>query len=117
MGPRKRDRGGQNPSVRRGVLPAALLRYHSLKVSGIINCATYSDGRRVANIQIEEIGQALGERNGFIWIGLHEPSAELLKQIQSEFRLHELAIEDAHRAHQRPKLEAYGDTIFIVTRD
>lgn len=82
----------------------------------VVNCGAYSDGRRVANIEIEDISEALKEPDGFVWIGLHEPSVELLKQIQHEFQLHELAIEDAHRAHQRPKIETYGDTYFIVLR-
>ena len=84
--------------------------------NAIINCAAYSDGRRVANIPIEAISEHLDDANGFLWIGLHEPSEKLLKQIQEEFKLHDLAIEDAHRAHQRPKLETYGDTLFIVLR-
>ena len=49
-------------------------------------------------------------------IGLHEPTTETLAKFQKELNLHELAIEDAHRAHQRPKLEEYGDTLFIVLR-
>lgn len=85
-------------------------------MSGVVNCATYSEGRRVANVEIEDISEALKLPDRFVWIGLHEPSEDLLKQIQQEFQLHELAIEDAHRAHQRPKLETYGDTIFIVLR-
>jgi magnesium transporter len=52
----------------------------------------------------------------FVWVGLHEPDEELLKKMQEEFGLHDLAIEDAHNAHQRPKLETYGETIFIVLR-
>ena len=84
--------------------------------SGVINCATYAEGRRVGIVEIEDISEALKLPDRFIWIGLHEPSEELLKQIQEEFQLHELAIEDAHRAHQRPKLETYGETLFIVLR-
>ena len=71
----------------------------------VVNCGTYSDGRRVANVQIEDISEALKEPNAFVWIGLNEPDEVLLKQIQGKFQLHELAIEDAHRAHQRPKIE------------
>jgi magnesium transporter len=88
----------------------------SSKADGVVNCAAYSDGRRVANIEIEDVGEALKEPRGFVWIGLHEPGEQRLKQIQEEFRLHELAIEDAHRAHQRPKIESYGDTLFVVLR-
>jgi magnesium transporter len=85
-------------------------------MAGIVNCAVYSDGKRTADIRIEDISEVLKEPNGFVWIGLHEPDENLLKQIQEEFQLHELAIEDAHRAHQRPKLEAYGESLFIVLR-
>ncbi|HYR91952.1 MAG TPA: magnesium/cobalt transporter CorA [Terriglobia bacterium] len=85
-------------------------------MEGIVNCAAYCDGRRVATVPIEHISDHLGAPDGFVWIGLHEPGGELLKQIQDEFQLHDLAIEDALRAHQRPKLEAYGETLFIVLR-
>lgn len=85
-------------------------------MDSIINCAAYSEGRRVANININDIAAILKQTGKFVWIGLHEPSEEMLKQVQDEFQLHDLAIEDAHRAHQRPKLEAYGDTLFVVLR-
>jgi magnesium transporter len=85
-------------------------------IEGIVNCAAYSDGRRVATIPVEDISEHLDDPNGFVWIGLYEPDEDMLKQIQEEFQLHDLAIEDAHRAHQRPKLETYGDTLFIVVR-
>jgi magnesium transporter len=51
-----------------------------------------------------------------VWIGLHEPSEDVLNEVQREFSLHDLAVEDAHSAHQRPKLELYGDSIFVVLR-
>src|SRR6266404_6725247 len=85
-------------------------------MSEIINCAAYLDGRRVANIEIGEISRVLKNPDQFVWIGLHEPGEETLEQLQKEFCLHDLAIEDAHNAHQRPKIENYGDTIFIVLR-
>jgi len=53
-------------------------------------------------------------RGCFVWIGLHEPSEAVLEQVRKEFGLHELAIEDAHRTHQRPKIESYGDSLFIA---
>src|SRR5687767_8130969 len=81
---------------------------------GIVACAAYQDGRRAANVLIEDVSEVLKEPNQFIWVGLHEPSEGLLAHIQEEFELHELAVEDAHRAHQRPKLETYGDSLFIV---
>jgi magnesium transporter len=85
-------------------------------MSAIVNSAAYAGGRRVADVAIGEITAALGQPDQFIWIGLHEPGEELLRQVQQEFGLHDLAIEDALRAHQRPKLERYGDCLFVVLR-
>jgi magnesium transporter len=82
----------------------------------IVNCATYREGRRVSNVDLDGIHEVLHQADQFIWVGLHEPGEEVLQKVQTEFGLHELAIEDAHRAHQRPKLETYGDTLFIVLR-
>jgi magnesium transporter len=82
----------------------------------VVNCAAYARGRRVADVEIREIGQVLKQDDRFVWIGLHEPSEELLREVQQEFGLHDLAIEDAHRAHQRPKLERYDDSLFVVLR-
>jgi len=85
-------------------------------MEGIVNCVAYCKGRRVGNIAINQISEMLQQQDQFVWVGLHEPEEELLRQIQVEFKLHDLAIEDAHNAHQRPKLESYGDTVFIVLR-
>jgi magnesium transporter len=85
-------------------------------MSGVVNCAAYAGGRRVADVEVKDISEALKQTDRFIWIGLHEPKEELLRQVQQEFGLHDLAIEDAHRAHQRPKLERYGDSLFVVLR-
>lgn len=82
----------------------------------VVDCAEYCEGKRVANVAIENVREVLKNPDRFIWIGLHEPDQAMLKTIQHEFSLHELAIEDALRAHQRPKIEAYGDTLFIVLR-
>lgn len=81
----------------------------------VINCAVYArDGKR-RDIAIEAISDALSIDDGsFVWIGLYEPDAGVLDTIQEEFGLHDLAIEDAHKAHQRSKVEAYGDSLFIV---
>lgn len=89
---------------------------NQVDLSAVVNCIAYADGRRDKNLEIEAIGEALKQPDRFIWIGLHEPSEELLRQVQKEFSLHDLAIEDAHRAHQRPKIETYGDSLFIVLR-
>jgi magnesium transporter len=85
-------------------------------MEAVINCAAYSKGRRVSNIPIADVSDVLKQPDRFVWIGLHEPEEELLAQVQEEFGLHDLAIEDAHRAHQRPKLENYGDSLFIALR-
>jgi len=82
----------------------------------IVNCAAYCQGVRVANVEIDGISEILKQADKFVWIGLHEPGTELLAKIQKQFGLHDLAIEDTHRAHQRPKIEAYGETLFIVLR-
>lgn len=83
---------------------------------GVVNAAAYSCGHRVANIAIEEAGDWAHKPGHVVWIGLHEPSEQLLRRVQAQFDLHDLAIEDASHAHQRPKLEHYGAGLFIVTR-
>jgi magnesium transporter len=83
---------------------------------GVINCAAYAKGRRVGDVEIDEIHNVISESDKFVWIGLYEPSEELLRDVQKEFGLHDLAIEDAHNAHQRPKIEQYGDSLFVVLR-
>ncbi len=84
--------------------------------NAIVNAAAYLAGRRVANVALGDISEVLQLPGRFVWIGLHEPGEDILDQVRQEFRLHELAIEDAHRAHQRPKIESYGNTLFIVLR-
>ena len=83
---------------------------------GVVTCAAYAGGRRVADVPLEQIHEVLCRTDGFIWIGLYEPEEALLRVVQREFGLHDLAIEDAHRAHQRPKLEQYEDSLFVVLR-
>ena len=85
-------------------------------MDAIVNCAAYCEGRRVANVDLDEISNVLHQTDKFVWIGLHEPDEALLQKVQKQFCLHDLAVEDAHNAHQRPKLESYGDTLFIVLR-
>jgi magnesium transporter len=82
----------------------------------IVNCAAYADGRRVADIDLEAVSDWVAKDGHFVWIGLHEPSDEILKKLQEELGLHELAVEDARCAHQRPKLEEYGASLFVVLR-
>lgn len=82
----------------------------------IINCAAYSDGKRIADVELARVHEVLKDTRQFVWIGLYEPSEAVLQQVQQEFDLHDLAIEDAHLAHQRPKIELYGDSVFVVLR-
>jgi magnesium transporter len=82
----------------------------------VVNSVAYAGGRRAADVPIEEIGAVLCEPDRFVWVGLHEPDDELMARVQSEFGLHALAVEDALRAHQRPKVERYGDSLFVVLR-
>ena len=82
----------------------------------IVNCAAYAEGKKVADLNLNEIHRVLRAADQFVWIGLNEPTEEILQKVQKEFKLHELAVEDAHHAHQRPKLEQYGDSIFVVLR-
>ena len=82
----------------------------------VVNCAAYSEGRRVANVELDVVHEVLKETDQFVWIGLQEPTEDVLNRVQEEFGLHELAVEDARNAHQRPKVELYGDSVFVVLR-
>src|SRR5207245_3762175 len=82
----------------------------------VINCAAYHGGCRVADIDLDQAREVDSSDGRFVWIGLHEPDQPLLRTVQQRFGLHDLAIEDALRAHQRPKLEIYGNSLFIVLR-
>jgi len=81
----------------------------------VVNCVVYArDGAR-RDVPLEAISDVLAEDDGsFVWIGLYEPDDGVLEALQEEFGLHDLAIEDAHKAHQRPKVEAYGDSLFLA---
>ncbi len=82
----------------------------------VVKCAAYADGRKLGDVELDDISETLRFPGQFVWIGLHEPEEPLLRKIQEEFSLHDLAVEDALRAHQRPKLEEYGDSLFVVLR-
>ena len=85
-------------------------------MSKIVNCVAYRKGERVEDFPIDDISEIIKQADVFLWIGLHEPDATLLEKMQEEFGLHELAMEDARAAHQRPKLEPYGESLFIVAK-
>ncbi len=81
----------------------------------IVDCALYVDGHRSqGKLPLGGALQAARTSGGFVWIGLHEPSTAELSGLATEFNLHPLAVEDAVNAHQRPKVERYGDTLFVV---
>ncbi|WP_406194919.1 magnesium and cobalt transport protein CorA [Kitasatospora sp. NBC_01560] len=84
----------------------------------VVDCALYEDGRRLpGEVDLSKVLRRIGEREGrFVWIGLYQPTAEQFAEIAAAFELHPLAVEDAVRAHQRPKLERYGDTLFLVLK-
>ena len=85
-------------------------------VPGVVACVAYAKGRKVADVEIADISEVLKQPDVFVWLGLYEPGPELLERVQREFGLHELAVEDALLAHQRPKLERYGDCLFMALR-
>ncbi|MET9393872.1 magnesium/cobalt transporter CorA [Streptomyces sp. NPDC006624] len=83
----------------------------------IVDCAIYRDGHRSEGP--EDFSDALSEARaggGFVWIGLHEPTETEFEHVTQEFGLHPLAVEDALKAHQRPKLEVYDDSLFVVLK-
>jgi magnesium transporter len=84
----------------------------------IVSCVEYARGQRVRELDVEDVSEVIGNHaeGRFVWIGVYEPDEPLLRKLQEEFGLHDLAIEDALRAHQRPKMEEYGDGIFVVVR-
>jgi magnesium transporter len=81
----------------------------------VVNCVAYDrHGKRLPPLDIEQISDVLKQEDSFVWVGLHEPTEAMLEKLQEEFGLHDLAVEDAHHAHQRPKIEVYGDSLFLV---
>jgi magnesium transporter len=83
--------------------------------ASVVNCAAYDAAGMRRDISLDAISDVLAIDDGsFIWVGLYEPEDVLLLKLQEEFGLHELAIEDAQHAHQRPKIEAFGSTFFIA---
>ena len=91
-----------------------LVKNHPDLPGCVVNCAAYRNGVR-EDITLDQISDVLAVADdSFVWVGLYEPEEGLLDKLQEEFALHDLAIEDAQHAHQRPKLETYGNSLFVV---
>ncbi|WP_140721829.1 magnesium and cobalt transport protein CorA [[Pseudomonas] boreopolis] len=83
----------------------------------VITCAFYDGHGKRHDIGLDRISEELEKDDeGFVWVGLYEPAEDVLRLLQSEFGLHDLAIEDALKAHQRPKVEGYGNSLFVVVK-
>ena len=81
----------------------------------VVNCAAYDRTGKRRDVSLDAISDVLAVDDGsFVWVGLYEPEEGLLDKLQEEFGLHDLAVEDAQHAHQRPKLEAFGSTLFVA---
>ncbi|MEU9010050.1 magnesium/cobalt transporter CorA [Streptomyces sp. NPDC048479] len=84
----------------------------------IVDCAIYRDGRRTKGPPdlSDALAEARATGDAFLWIGLYEPTEKEFEHVSAEFGLHRLAVEDALNAHQRPKLEVYDDSLFMVLK-
>lgn len=82
----------------------------------VVNSVAYRAGKRLSDVIIDDISEVVKEPDTFVWLGLWQPEGVFMRKIQEEFGLHDLAIEDALCAHQRPKIEIYGDSLFIVVK-
>ena len=80
----------------------------------LVSCYAYQDGKRISEIKPDDISNYISHPECFVWVALKEPGPGELAAMQHEFGLHELAVEDARRGHQRPKIEEYGDSLFTV---
>jgi magnesium transporter len=80
----------------------------------LINCVAYEEGRKLADIDKRDIRNYLQRPGCFVWVALRDAIDDELTEMQEEFDLHPLAVEDARHGHQRPKIEEYGDLLFVV---
>jgi magnesium transporter len=80
----------------------------------LVACVAYQDGKKLADIRKDEIGEYVKRRECFVWVALKDPEPAELEEMREEFGLHGLAVEDARHGHQRPKVEEYGDSLFAV---
>jgi len=80
----------------------------------LVNCVAYEQGKKLADIAKEDISDYVSRPECLVWVALYNPAPEELAEMQIEFDLHELAVEDARHGHQRPKIDEYGDSLFVV---
>jgi magnesium transporter len=80
----------------------------------LINCVAYQKGRKLADIPVEDISEYVCRPDCFVWVALFDPTREEMDQMADEFTLHRLAVEDARKGHQRPKIEEYDDSLFAA---
>ncbi|NBW67019.1 magnesium transporter, partial [bacterium] len=80
----------------------------------LVNCVAYQNGHKLADITKQQISDYISRPECFVWVALADADGGELGEMQEEFGLHDLAVEDALYGHQRPKFEEYGDTLFFV---
>jgi magnesium transporter len=80
----------------------------------LVNCVAYQDGRRLADVEVNDISEYIAKPDCFVWVALKDPEPKELEKMKEEFGLHELAIEDVQHGHQHPKIEEYGESLFAV---
>lgn len=99
----------KRPGARRIPIPTA---------RAIVDCGVYVDGRRLPGrfTHSDALAEVRNRGTGFVWVGLHDPDEAQMADIAETFELHALAVEDAVKAHQRPKIERYDDTLVLVMR-
>lgn len=82
----------------------------------LINCTVYQEGTKLRDISVAEISDYVNCADCLVWVALRDAEPAELEEMQREFGLHELAVEDAHHGHQRPKIEEYGESLFAVMK-
>jgi len=80
----------------------------------LINCVAYRDGKKMDDIPVSQIHLFVNEPGCFVWVAVKDPVLGELEAMQKEFGLHDLAVEDAQHGHQRPKIDEYGQSLFVV---
>src|SRR5258705_7691013 len=96
----------------RRIAPARSQRQTSPESTMLVNCVAYQNGKKLADIPVADISDYLVKPDCFVWVALFDPTHEEMDQMAEEFGLHPLAVEDARKGYQRPKIEEYDDSLF-----